>query len=253
MAAWVAPAIAAGASLLGGIFGNASAKKAAAKQREWEERMSNTAYQRGTEDMIKSGINPLLAISQGGASTPAGAVAQIPNKNILGDAAASYLQNMQVKSSINNTDVNSAKTITDNEIAKERLEQEKITTDNTKAKYGVHGGRSQLDDEMNILRDTAEKTRADANIRVTESRMKMIEERILEETSGSTISSAQSLARLKDKEVTGQELRNILLKLDIPEAKAMAEWWDAVGAGSPALKATMSVGQWLSFILNRRN
>ena len=57
--------------------------------RDWEntafqERMSNTAYQRAMSDMEQAGLNPMLAYQQGGESQPTGSTAtvQIPDVKV---------------------------------------------------------------------------------------------------------------------------------------------------------------------------
>lgn len=47
----------------------------AEKNREWQEKMSNTAHQREVQDLIKAGLNPVLSANYGGSSTPAGSSA----------------------------------------------------------------------------------------------------------------------------------------------------------------------------------
>ena len=50
--------------------------------RDFQERMSNTSYQRAVEDMKKAGLNPILAYANGGASTPGGSGATITGANM---------------------------------------------------------------------------------------------------------------------------------------------------------------------------
>lgn len=75
----------------------------AAKNRAWQEQMSNTAYQRAVADMRKAGINPILAYQQGGASTPGGGQGTISGASMgLASSSAASASALGVSQNHNN-------------------------------------------------------------------------------------------------------------------------------------------------------
>jgi hypothetical protein len=102
-----------GGALIGGLFASQGQKDAnamniqlARENRNWQERMSNTAYQRAAHDLDKAGLNRIMAFGSP-ATTPGGNVATVGNVGAAGvdgavSAAGTALAAKRLKQEIKN-------------------------------------------------------------------------------------------------------------------------------------------------------
>lgn len=106
----------AGIDALAGRRDNMFNKKEADRARDWSKEMANTEMQRRVADLMKAGLNPMLAITEGAASTPSSAQASAGSKGTNFAAAFSAQQMIRMAKDKNAAEIaqieaNTAKTV----------------------------------------------------------------------------------------------------------------------------------------------
>lgn len=104
-----------------------------AKQMDYQTNMSNTSYQRGVQDMQAAGLNPMLAYSQGGASTPTGNAATAQPVSMQAPKNTAYTGNTAAMANGINSTISSAQAMADLKNKDEMNSQIKAQTLNTQA------------------------------------------------------------------------------------------------------------------------
>jgi len=210
----------------------------------FNERMASTEWQRGTKDMLAAGINPMLAVSQGGNSAPT-----VRNEPVTKGTATSALSAMMVHAQTKNMALQ-------NDLLREQVEQAKLETDAKKVHQGVGGGKDfrsiEMWDHLETMIQKRISATEQAKLDKTNVEIRELEQKLLQSTMASSISSAKSAAELAAQEVNVAQIRAMLMALDIPEKEAMAKWFEKIGSGGVAAKATMSIGSWLKMIFGSK-
>ena len=275
IAAIVTGASVLGASLIGGSASNqnvdatnASNANLNAQNMAFQQNMSNTAMVRRRYDLENAGFNPLLAVSQGGASTPGfspiAMQANTVGPQIMAQAGQAGPSAMAAYQNAKNTQAGVSTQQTQQDV---NAAQAKLLSVQADKLAGVDTAKTQQDIEeskakqtlMQVQQDAtaAQASLSQAQVRVADQTLNEIAARIRNIGSQTSVNEAQQLAteaaaamtrlnimqqRYLFPEIAAQAKQTTMLQGNqLAESEAMSKFWSTFGAASPTLKALVPI------------
>ncbi|QXP44313.1 MAG: DNA pilot protein [Arizlama microvirus] len=224
-----------GASLISGLFGsegqdstNTANIELGQKQMDFQERMSNTAYERAVGSMQKAGLNPMLAYSQGGASAPAGSMPQVQNAASAGVSSAA--QGAALAQALQSVAQSKSQT------AMIDAQADKIRSETMEKNLNTAMLAAQVKDVD--MRRLSTEARIPGERADSDTKLNMLTESM---RPGSYPGSAFAA------DVSRRKTEALLAQLEVNKARAESKFWGTdAGAGSPYLKPLLDILKGLS-------
>lgn len=233
-------AVQGGFSVGGNLFSAREAKKQNRRNlklyrenRDWEEQMANTEWQRGVADMLAAGINPMMAVNQGGASTPNVAPAHVEKEEGLSKVMESVSKNPMALLGAQQLAANIE--LTKAQAYKVKEEGNRTAFENHPMQMGTRWDR-----EMELLEQQIENAKAAGKLTTAE--VTKIEEML-------PVAIELEIARRKltDEQSTSAAQTRRLEAYSEAELRATARWFEEMGASGRVMefinKAIMMIGR----------